>query len=368
METAVRVGVRLTSCQRFLWIVSGNIGHFGKLPKSLRLEESDDESSHSTRQRSEARGARRGILVRSTLLASRERRNFRSHRRLRPVSLVYRSPLCTLFRMPRLSRRVEFPSDSGSGRAPVTLAGILDHPVDRDPIAVAVFSHCFTCNKDLKAIVRLSRSLAENGIAVLRYDMTGLGGSQGDFSQSSFTTNRLDLIAAIDFARHELGTVDVLMGHSFGGAASLSVAREPTVVESLHAVISLAAPSDTQHLAKLLSHMNPTIESDGRGEVSIGGRTWTITREMLADFRSHDLTRAISTLSVPALVLHSPVDETVSFDHAIRIEGLIRGSGGSVSVVSLEGADHLLARDPNDLVYVSDLMTAFIKRHATGRG
>lgn len=275
----------------------------------------------------------------------------------------------------RISRRVEFAGGSG-----FDLAGIVDQVVvdaaskdgairDQSPSPVIVFSHCFTCNKDLKAIVRTSRALAASGITVLRYDMTGLGGSDGDFSQTNFTTNIADLRAAIRFATAELGPVTGLVGHSFGGAASLAVAGDPQGLESsLRGIATLAAPSDTQHLAELMDMMNPEIAGRGAGEVEIGGRRWTIRREMTADFRSHRLGELIARVAVPLMVLHSPADRTVAFDEAIRIFQLastrpVGVTPPAVSLVALDGADHLLANNANDLVYVAELLSAFFRRH-----
>jgi uncharacterized protein len=282
--------------------------------------------------------------------------------------------------MSRTSRRVRFPGGNG-----FELAGILDHPAARPFDAVAVFTHCFTCNKDLKAIVRLSRNLAENGVAVLRYDLTGLGDSDGDFSQTNFSTNLADLAAAVEFAGNEIGPVTTLIGHSFGGIASLvsaatrSTSTQNTSTQSsltinsltinsltinadLKCVVSLAAPSDTLHLATLLVRMNPAIESEGDGDVTIGGRTWRIRRQMIDDFRSQSIPEIIPQVALPVLILHSPTDETLSFDHAIRLATLLQGGQGSASLVRLDGADHLLVNNPSDLSYVGAMMTAFIKR------
>ncbi|EMI22783.1 OsmC family protein [Rhodopirellula maiorica SM1] len=275
--------------------------------------------------------------------------------------------------MSRKSYRVKF--EGGSG---FELAGIIDRPDTTAAVPVLVLSHCFTCNKDLKAIVRISRALAERGIAVLRYDMTGLGGSSGDFSQTNFSTNVADLKAAIAFADAEVGDVHALMGHSFGGAASLAVASEfsSDVNNKLCCVIALAAPSDTSHLASLLLRMNPAIEVDGEGEVSIGGIRWQIDSQMVADFRSHRLADLITNIRIPTLVMHSPVDETVGFDHALRIMSLINQSEASeadasapskskplCSLASLDGADHLLAQHAHDIEYVSDLAAAMVRRY-----
>lgn len=280
----------------------------------------------------------------------------------------------------RKSYRVEF--EGGSG---FPLAGIVDRPVAHsddatnsslpDGVPVVVFSHCFTCSKDLKAITRISRRLAELGVAVLRFDMTGLGGSGGDFSNTHFSSNLADLSAAIRFARSELGTVDGLIGHSFGGAASLGIASgiefettKPMIDsdrESIGAVITIAAPSDTQHLATLLETMNPAIASEGVGDVVIGGRTWTIRREMTDDFRKHCLADRLNQIRCPVLAFHSPVDQTVSYDHALRIAGLIEDRTGlpACSIVTLAGSDHLFVKHPNDAIFVAETAGAFLRRY-----
>ncbi len=200
---------------------------------------------------------------------------------------------------------------------------------------------------------------------MLRYDMTGLGGSQGDFSQTSFTSNVADVRSAIEFARSEFGNVTALLGHSFGGAASLAAAGDDP--STTKAVVALAAPSDTHHLAVLLSRMDPDIERVGVGTVSIGGRSWTIRREMLEDFRSHDLPKLTSQIAAPTLLLHSPADKTVGFDHALRNMGLIQSSPHRetpVSLLSLDRADHLLSESSADLRWVAGTVSAFVQRYS----
>jgi putative redox protein len=272
----------------------------------------------------------------------------------------------------RTSYRVNFPGGNG-----YQLAGIVDRPdgqnadgQNAESTPIVVFSHCFTCNKDLKAIVRISRALSEHGIAVLRYDMTGLGGSGGEFAKTNFTTNQADLSAAIRFAETELGPVTALMGHSFGGAVSLAHAGQSTELdsESLKAVITLAAPSDTRHLAELLSRRDPEIEKVGRGSVTIGGIRWEIEKQMLADFRGHDLPALIPGIKAATLLFHSPDDETVNFDHALRIMGLIQNAPGTPqipSLIALRNADHLLIKSPEDLQFVADSAAAFLHRYAS---
>lgn len=256
----------------------------------------------------------------------------------------------------RRSERVEFPNgaafQSGAG---FELAGILDHP-DGDPKATVLFTHCFTCNKDLKAIVRISRGLAEHGYAVLRYDLTGLGGSQGDFSLSNFSTNQADLQAASSFLSGRIAPPTFLVGHSFGAACSLSQAEK---IDSVRGIVSVAAPSDTRHLADLLDRMDSEIAVKGIGSVSIGGRDYVIRKQMLDDFRSHDLSIDLRKLTKPALLFHSPVDETLGYEHVLRLFSFLTQRSpddpepAPTSLLTLPGADHLLVKHPADLEYVT---------------
>lgn len=231
--------------------------------------------------------------------------------------------------------------------------------------------------------MRISRALARQGVAVLRYDMRGLGGSGGRFQDSNFSTNLDDLSAAVAFARRELGAVTGLVGHSFGGIASLVAAatrprEEFEDLKKLGFVATLAAPSDTQHLAKLLLRMNPAIESNGEGEVSIGGVRWTVTRQMIEDFRSHQFADQLRNLACPVLLMHSPDDETVHFDHAVRLFQLIqqpadiaaerRNAANTASLISLPGADHLLSQEPSDLQFVANLIASWSHRYLVSKG
>lgn len=268
------------------------------------------------------------------------------------------------------ARRVKF----ASGRDGVELAGIVDSPTARpDGGAVAVFAHCFTCNKDFKATVRISRALAAHGVSVLRFDMMGLGGSNGRFSESNFTTNLNDLAAAIRFASTELGPVTAILGHSFGGLAALVTASraktgDPSLpLDDLGFVATLAAPSDTMHLASLLVKLAPSLETEGVGTVTIGGISWEIEKQMVDDFRSQRVTDELPNVACPVLVMHSPEDQTVAFDHAIRLMSLIQQSGPRiqpVSLVSLDGADHLLVKNSRDLEFASSVLAAWCDRYA----
>ncbi len=261
--------------------------------------------------------------------------------------------------MIRRSERVTF--NGGSG---FELAGIVDVP-DTQPLGTAIFTHCFTCNKDLKAIVRISRGLAAAGFLVLRYDMTGLGGSRGDFSHTNFTSNRQDLLAACAFMSQTYAAPDFLIGHSFGGACSLSLAQ---VVDSVRGVVAVAAPSDTAHLADLLERMNPQIATQGSGSVSIGGQDFHIYDHMLADFRSFNLHAMLRQTTKPVLLFHSPVDQTLGFEHVLRLFALLTQRSGHdpdpspTSLICLPGADHLLMRNPADIEFVTASTAAWFQR------
>lgn len=260
---------------------------------------------------------------------------------------------------PKRSERVSFTGGQG-----FELAGILDQP-HGEPKAFLLFTHCFTCNKDLKAIVRISRGLAARGFAVLRYDLTGLGGSQGDFSLTNFSTNGQDLLAAHNFLATNFEAPRFLIGHSFGGACSLSMAES---LVSVLGVASLASPSDTAHLAKLLNKMDPEILVKGLGNVSIGGRDYAIRKQMLEDFEMHDLPAMLRQLTKPTLLFHSPEDETLGFEHVLRLFSFLTQRSGDdpepspASLICLPKADHLFTRNPADIELVVSVMTSWFER------
>ena len=251
------------------------------------------------------------------------------------------------------SHRVYFESHSG-----IRLAGIVDQPTT-EPRAFALFAHCFTCSKDLKVIVRISRGLAKHGFGVLRFDFTGLGDSHGEFSHSRFETNLDDIQSAADWLASEHHAPQLLIGHSLGGASMMASAG---AIPSAKALVTVAAPSCTKHLARFLGSSNPNIEADGHGEVTIGGRTHLIRRELLDSLDGFDLKAAIEKIRIPHMVMHSPVDETLVFRHA---EEIFAWTGGPKSFVTLEGADHLLVNQPEDVGYVADLIAAWSSRIIT---
>ena len=251
------------------------------------------------------------------------------------------------------SQRVYFNNQTG-----IRLAGILDLP-ESAPVSYALFSHCFTCTKDLKAIVRISRGLARHGIGVLRFDFTGLGDSQGDFSQTNFETNLGDVRAASQWLKENHGPAELLMGLSLGGAAMMAASSS---IESAKLLATLAAPSCTKHLAEFLSGENPAILSEGVGQVVIGGRTHQLRRQLIENLKSFDLESCISSIQIPHLIIHSPEDETLAYRHALEI---FDRTGGSKSMITLDGADHLMVNQSADVNYVADMIATWAKRNLT---
>src|SRR5687768_2506331 len=232
------------------------------------------------------------------------------------------------------------------GPAGNELAGHLELPVG-EPTAVALFAHCFTCGKDLKATTRISRALARRGVATLRFDFTGLGESGGDHAATTFAANVEDLVAAADFLRRELMAPALLVGHSLGGAAVLAAAHR--VPESV-AVVTIGAPASTDHLRELLVRRAPQLAAGAEAvEVDLGGRAVRVGRALLDDLASTRLDERIAELGRALLVMHSPVDMVVGIDHARRI---FEAARHPKSFVALPEADHLLLRDPADSEYV----------------
>lgn len=252
----------------------------------------------------------------------------------------------------RKSYRVSFPNHVGQ-----TLVGVLD--TCDQPRYYAIFSHCFTCSKDLKAIVRISRVLAEGGIAVLRYDYTGLGESQGEFQATNFTTTCLDTICAAEFLAAEFEPPRLLVGHSLGGTASYEVASR---IPSAQGVVTIASPSCTTHLSDYLARSNPEIDRQGFGLVTIGNRPIPITAQLMQDLRSQDIPRRIQNLRLPLLLIHSPEDETLSYRHSLDA---LSWSPQPSSLLTLPGSDHLLTNQAADIPMVGRSILAWADRFCT---
>lgn len=247
--------------------------------------------------------------------------------------------------------KVTFPSKHGH-----QLVGRLELP-SSDLRACALFAHCFTCSKNLKAAGHIVRSLVDRGIAVLRFDFTGLGESEGDFAHTDFSSNLQDLVAAADYLRAEFEAPRILIGHSLGGAAVLAMAHE--VPESV-AVATIGAPSDTEHLSRKLRQQAPELMFQDEVEVRLAGRPFRIRRQLLEDLDGHRLLPAIASLERALIVFHSPVDDTVGIEHARTI---FQTANHPKSFVSLDKADHLLLENKRDAQYVGNVLAAWGDRY-----
>ncbi len=246
--------------------------------------------------------------------------------------------------------RVTF--DNGRGQQ---LAARLDRP-DGPPVACALFAHCFTCSKDLKAAGHISRALTAQGFAVLRFDFTGLGASEGDFADTTFSSNVDDLVAAAHFMADELEAPSVLVGHSLGGAAVLQAAAR---LDRVKAVATIGAPHGPEHVAHLLEDDRATIEREGAARVTLAGRTFTIKKAFLDDLEGHTMDAVIGGLERALLVFHGPLDQTVGIENAAA---LFEAAKHPKSFVSLDRADHLLTREA-DARYVGSVLGAWARTY-----
>jgi uncharacterized OsmC-like protein/pimeloyl-ACP methyl ester carboxylesterase len=235
------------------------------------------------------------------------------------------------------------------------LAARLERP-EAQPRAYALFAHCFTCSKDVYAATHISRSLAKRGIAVLRFDFTGRGSSEGDFANTNFSSNVDDLVRAADHLRAQFRAPSILLGHSLGGAAALVAAGR---IDEVRAVATIGAPSDPAHVSLHFSEALPSVEAEGEVSVSIAGRRFRIRKQFLDDINDQNLKAVLARLRRALLIMHSPQDEVVDIAHARRIyEAALHPK----SFVSLDDADHLLTRQ-RDADYVAGVLSAWAERY-----
>ncbi len=235
------------------------------------------------------------------------------------------------------------------------LAARLELP-DEPPRAFALFAHCFTCSKNSRAAVSVSRALTQSGIAVLRFDFTGLGASGGEFANTNFTSNIADVVAAADYLRANHTAPQLLVGHSLGGAAVLAAAEQ---IAEARAVATIGAPSDVEHVSNMFAEAIERIEAEGSATVELAGRTFHVQRQFLEDIREQPQLERISRLDRPLLILHSPLDETVGIDNASRI---FLTAKHPKSFVSLDRADHLLTRKA-DARFAANVIANWAERY-----
>jgi len=248
------------------------------------------------------------------------------------------------------AERITFNGHSGD-----ELAARLDMPAGPH-LGTALFAHCFTCSKDIHAAKRIAGRLAAMGIAVLRFDFTGLGHSGGEFANTSFTSNVGDLIAAANYLETREMPPGLLIGHSLGGAAVLRAAGS---LPSVKAVTTIGAPFDPAHVTHNFSGALAQIEADGQAEVTLAGRQFTIGREFVRDVAAENLTPAIGGLKRALLVLHAPRDSIVGIDNASRI---FLAAKHPKSFVTLDDADHLISR-ADDAEYAAGVIAAWVGRY-----
>ena len=248
------------------------------------------------------------------------------------------------------AERFDFLNDRGE-----RLSALLDRPAGK-PRAYALFAHCFTCGKDIHAAKRIAAGLTALGIAVLRFDFTGLGSSEGEFANTTFSSNVADLVAAARHMREQGHAPAILIGHSLGGAAILAAAD---AIPEARAVVTIAAPADPAHVTHMFRDSIDAIRQSGRIEVSLGGRPFHISREFLDDIESQKQSGRIARLHKALLVFHSPTDEVVGIDNATAI---FIAAKHPKSFVSLTGADHLLSRK-DDAAYVANVIAAWAERY-----
>lgn len=248
--------------------------------------------------------------------------------------------------------KLEFENAAGE-----TLAGLLETPPENVTIArYAIFAHCFTCGKDIAAASRISRALSARGIAVLRFDFTGLGNSDGDFANSNFSSNVQDLLAAAVKLKSEYAAPQLLIGHSLGGAAVLSAAQQ---IESIRAVATIGSPATAKHVEHLFQAGADLIAKQGEASIGIGGRQFLIKKQLLDDIDRYNSTAGIKNLKAALMVFHSPVDKIVSIDQAAEIYQAARHPK---SFISLDDADHLLSK-AKDANYVGATLAAWASRY-----
>ena len=235
------------------------------------------------------------------------------------------------------------------------LSGILDLPIG-PPVGYALFAHCFTCSKNLKAAGNIARALNDASIAVLRFDFTGLGQSEGEFADTNFSSNVTDLLAAVDYLAEQYEAPSILVGHSLGGTAVLQAAPQ---VESAVAVATIGSPSEPAHVSRMFADSEETLREHGEATVNLGGRPFLMKQQFLDDLDKQDLRSTIGSLRKALLIMHAPLDNVVEIDNA---SALFVAAKHPKSFVSLDNADHLLSRE-TDSRYAGHVLAAWASRY-----
>lgn len=238
----------------------------------------------------------------------------------------------------------------------ITLSGVIEFPENSSPKAFAIFSHCFTCNKNLINVKYISEALSEKRIAVLRFDFTGLGDSQGDFAKTTFTSNIDDLLKAAEFLRNNYEAPKLLVGHSLGGAASIMATEQ---LDSVKALSLLGTPSTLDHISRLFKNKLDEINLFGSAMIDVAGRDIEIGRDFVDDLPNYNIRKSLNKLNKPLLILHSPQDEMVNIEHATQI---FMAAQHPKSFIALDGIDHLI-KNIKDARYVGSLIGEWAMRY-----
>lgn len=251
------------------------------------------------------------------------------------------------------TKKIAFKNKKG-----LLLEGNIDFPIDQKPISFALFAHFFTGNKNFTAVRNISRALTKNRIAVMRFDFTGLGNSEGDFADTNFSTNIDDLVAAASYLEKNHQSPKIVIGHSLGGAAGIYAANE---LKSVEAVVTIGSPSNPSHVEHLFEDYIEDIELQGEATFEISGRQFTIKKQFLEDIGSKDMIKILRNLRKPILVLHSPQDKIVEVANAKEI---YNAAFHPKSFISLDGANHLLT-NKEDSFYVGQIVASWARRYVS---
>jgi putative redox protein len=251
------------------------------------------------------------------------------------------------------SEKVTFKNKNG-----LTISAIIDWPLNQSPKATALFAHCFTCNKNLTAVKNISRGLTESGLAVLRFDFTGLGQSEGEFEETNFETNIEDLEDAANYLEERIEAPKLLIGHSLGGTAILHSAHK---IKSSKGIVTIGSPFDPKHVTHLFQDKVSEIKEKGSAKIHIGGRPFRVNKKMIETLKNADSDLLVKKLGKALLILHSPQDKIVEVANA---EKIYTAAHHPKSFISMDGADHLLS-DKKDSKYVGDIIGSWIKRYIT---
>lgn len=249
------------------------------------------------------------------------------------------------------NRKIEFVNSRG-----VKISGKLDLPISQMPKSYAIFAHCFTCNKNLTAIKNISKSLTSHGFGVVRFDFTGLGQSEGNFSDTDFSSNIQDLEDLAKYMEESIEAPQLMIGHSLGGAAAIYASKK---IDSIKAAATIGAPASPQHVQHLFKSSIDEIKQNGVATVQIGGRPFPISEQFIKDISEKNMPEVVRSLKKPLLIMHSPQDTVVEISNAAEIYSAARHPK---SFVSLDGADHLLTRK-EDSIYTGNVISEWASRY-----